>query len=53
MPPVRRGIDKSAPMVDDGKGCTNDTKTMWLSEEDNGTGGERRDSGLAAGLFRA
>lgn len=52
-PPVRSGIDKSAPIVDDGVGCTNDTKTMWLSKEDNGTGGERRDTGLAAGVVSA
>jgi hypothetical protein len=52
-PPVRRGIDKSAPMVDDVVGCTNDTKTMWLSEEDNGAGGERPGPGLAAEAFCA
>lgn len=40
-------------MVDDSVGCTNDTKTMWLSKEDNGTGGERRGTGLAAGVLCA
>jgi hypothetical protein len=40
-------------MVDDVVGCTNDTKTMWLSEEDNGAGGERPGPGLAAEAFCA